>query len=121
MHFYDIDYSKLVDLPQAELMKYFPPPPMEIDEQVYSSINGTLIRECRLPWVKTIFVPGHPPHENYGYMQDAYAHLCERMGDVEEDPDVEVIIDSLLRYAKIIGLEMFKYGRLYEKMQAEEK
>lgn len=54
-------------------------------------------------------------------MQRAYERLRNRLGVPEEDPDAEEIIDCLLEHGRLLALEMFHYGMLYQRMQAEEK
>ena len=92
------------------------PYPENIEEYVYESLSGNLIPECRLPWVTDIFVPGHPCYEEYAHMHEAYAQLRNRLGVSDEDEDVEHIINALLSHGKILAMEMFRYGRLYEHM-----
>lgn len=88
----------------------------DIAESVYDSLTGNLIEACRLPWVENIFIPGHPCHESYARMWDAYLHLLTRLQEDNEDPDAEEMISSLLEHGKIIALEMFRYGQEYQKM-----
>ena len=40
-------------------------------------------------------------------MLDAYARLRDRLGVVDEDSDVEIIIDSLLTIQRELCLKMF--------------
>lgn len=89
--------------------------PVQIREQVYDTMMGQLVPEYGLSWVEDIFVPGHPCYEEYCKMRDAYDRLCQRLGDREEDPDAEIMVDALLQYARIAALKMFDYGRLYER------
>ena len=88
----------------------------DIGETVYDSLHGFLIPGCALPWVENIFVPGHPGYDAYEQMQSAYSRLRLRLGVADEDRDAEEIIDALLRYSKAMALEMFRYGRAYQKM-----
>lgn len=90
--------------------------PPDIGETVYDSLMGQLIPSCRLPWVESIFISKHPCYEEYCKMQDAYTRLRERLGAIDEDVDVEIIIDALLAHGKKITLEMFRCGREYQKM-----
>ncbi len=94
---------------------------MEIDDHVYRTLLGSLIPQYRLPWVEPIFVPGHPCYQAYCDMYDAYDHLLARLGLIDEDEDVEDIVFHLLDYAEILAKEMFRYGRLYERMQEKEE
>ena len=88
----------------------------DIAQTVYDTLTGNLIKACRLPWVETIFVPGHPCYEEYCEMHEAYARLRKRLGAGEEDLDAEIMIDALLEHGKILALEMFRYGMEYHKM-----
>ena len=87
-----------------------------IAQQVLDSLLGHLLPEYHLNWVETIFVPGHPCYEEYGKMYDTYPVLCSRLGAGEEDPDVERMVDALLNHGRILALEMFEYGRKYQRM-----
>lgn len=88
----------------------------DIAETVYDSLHGFLIPACQLSWVEPVFVPGHPCHDAYEQMLAVYSRLRLRLGTADDDPDVEKIIDFLLKYSKIISLEMFQYGRMYQNM-----
>ena len=88
----------------------------DIAETVYDSLHDFLIPACQLDWVKPVFVPGHPCHDAYEQMLTAYDRLRLRLGTAGDDNDAEKIIDSLLKYSKLIALEMFRCGRDYQKM-----
>lgn len=85
-----------------------------IENHVLESLTGVLLPEYSLPWVENIFVPGHPCYEAYHNMHVAYDRLKEKLDVVDEDPDAEIMINSLLDYCDIIALKMFEYGRIYE-------
>lgn len=108
----DLDWKNMT---QEKLLEYFPCK-AEIADQVYDTLLGRLIPSCRLPWVENIFEPGKPCYEAYCQMLAAYERLCSRLG-VCEDDDVETIIYSLRKYGRISAMEMFRYGREYQKMQ----
>ena len=88
----------------------------DIAETVYDTLHDHLIPACQPDWVKPIFVPGNPCHDAYPQMLDAYTQLRDRLHITDTDPDAEAMIDSLLTYSKLIGLEMFRYGQLYQKI-----
>ena len=44
-------------------------------------------------------------------MLKAYARVCDRLGVVDEDEDVEVIIESLLSIQRILCMEMFDLAK----------
>ena len=92
-----------------------------IEDQVYGTLLDDRIPEYMLPWVKPIFYTGHPCHETYSRMHDAYSHLRERLGEPDEDKDAEIMIDALLEHGKILAYEMFHYGRVYQIIQDKEK
>ena len=50
-------------------------------------------------------------------MSEAYARLRGHLGVIDEDPDAEIMIDSLLAHGKIIAMEMFRYGIKFERMR----
>ena len=87
---------------------------MDIEEQVYATLLKSLEEESELSWVTPIFVPGHPCFDAYCNMQAAYDRMRQRLGITDEDEDVERIIDSLLHHGKLLTLEMFRYGRIYQ-------
>jgi len=94
--------------------------PEDIAVMVYDSLINELVKGQGVPWVTPIFEPGHPCYEAYSEMLAAYERLCGRLGGVEEDDDAEVMINSLLKHGELLAQEMFRYGRLYQKMQDEE-
>lgn len=106
----------ILNKPAAEWPLYMPYEGT-IEDQVYETLTGNLIPAYRVPWVENIFVSGHPCFEAYSDMRKAYERLLARLHVQDEDEDVEIIVDSLLEYGKIIALEMFRYGIKYQKMQ----
>lgn len=48
--------------------------------------------------------------EEYREMLEAYGRLCDRLGVVDEDSDVEQIVDSLLAIQRVLCMEMFRLG-----------
>ena len=82
-------------------------------EDIYASLQGVLIPEARVPWVRNLCVPGSPCDRAYAEMLRAYEHLTARLGVAEEDADVEIIINSLLDIQQLVGYEMFRCGLEY--------
>ena len=82
-------------------------------EDIYDSLQGVLVPEARVPWVKNLFLPGSPCDRAYSDMLDAYERLRDRLGVADEDEDVEIIINSLLDIQQILGHEMFRCGLEY--------
>ena len=67
---------------------------MDIAELVYESLTGELIVPIRD--VPNAFAPGSLCERKYQEMLDAYARVRARLGVLDEDEDVEIIIESLL-------------------------
>ena len=89
-------------------------------EDIYDSLQGVLVPEARVPWVKNLFLPDSPCDRAYSNMLDAYERLRGRLGVADEDGDVEIIINSLLDIQQILGHEMFRCGVEYARQQAGE-
>ncbi len=62
---------------------------------VYESMLGTLTPEAALPWVPNAFAEGQPCEIAYEGMRAAYERLCDRLGAVDEDPDLDIMVDSM--------------------------
>lgn len=95
--------------------------PEEVSELVYDSLHGYLLPACALPWVENIFVPGHPSYEAYDEMCSIRDHVCRRLGSCQEDRELFKMTDCMMAYSKAIALEMFSYGRKFQKMLDEEE
>ena len=78
---------------------------MDIAELVYESLLGELVDPIK--YVPNAFEPGSFCEGKYQEMLDAYERLRDRLGIVDEDADVEVIIDSLLAIQRELCLKMF--------------
>lgn len=94
--------------------------PADIGELVYDSLLGTLIPACSLPWVEMIYHHGHPAFDAYEQMYAIKQKLNERLG-CTDDQDLREMSDCVDDYTKAIGLEMFKYGRKFQRMLDEEQ
>lgn len=77
---------------------------------VYDTLQGSFIPESCIPGVKNMFLEGSPCDAAYSKMHEAYSRLFNRLNENGEDPDVEIIIDSLLSMARILGIEMYRCG-----------
>lgn len=78
---------------------------MKIGELVYESLIGELIDPVEK--VPNAFEPGSYCEARYKEMLAAYERLCDRLGVLDEDEDVEIIINSLLSIQRELCLEMF--------------
>lgn len=79
---------------------------MDFAELVYESLIGELVDPVR--YVPNAFAPGTFCEARYREMLDAYERLRDRLGVVDEDEDVEIIIDSLLAIQRKLCVEMFR-------------
>ena len=78
---------------------------MKIAELVYESLIGELMEPIEN--VPNAFEPGSYCDEQNQEMLKAYARVRDRLGVVDEDEDIEVIIESLLDIQRILCVEMF--------------
>ncbi len=90
-------------------------------DNIYDSLQGVLIPEARIPWVKDLFIPGSPCDCTYAEMLRTYERLRDRLGVRDEDPDVEIIISSLMEIQRILGQEMFRCGVEYARQADAER
>lgn len=91
---------------------------MKLVENVYEAVLGAyayeedyVIQNVR---IQNEFEEGKPCSEAYKRVYAANRRLCERLG-VDEDPDVEMIIDSMFAIMRTVGEKMFEYGAVYAK------
>ena len=83
---------------------------MNISELVYESLIGELIDPIKD--VPNAFEPGSYCETRYRQVLEAYERLRGRLGVEDEDPDVEIIIDSLLEIQRKLCMEMFDLGSI---------
>ena len=95
--------------------------PEQFDEQVYNTLNGLYLPGWNIPGVENAFAEGTECMQLYIKASDAYERLCDKLGGVDEDRDVEIIFNSFLSICKILGLKMYHYGYLFTKLDFEEK
>ena len=91
---------------------------MKLVENVYEAVLGVyadegdyVIQNVR---IQNEFEERKPCSEAYKQVYDANRRLCERLG-VDEDPDVEMIIDSMFEIMRTVGEKMFEYGAMCKK------
>ncbi|MBR5570881.1 MAG: hypothetical protein IKW10_08345 [Oscillospiraceae bacterium] len=88
-------------------------------QEILLALQGELIDH---PWkdiVPNLFAEGMPCAELYEAVYDANCRLCKRLGDLEEDEDVETIISNLLKIAEMQSIEMFRCGWKFAKENIE--
>jgi len=74
-------------------------------------MTGSLVDP--IPEVENIFEQGKVFEVLYGRVLSARLRLDKRLG-VQEDEDVEIIIDSLLRLQWEVASRMYDYGAKFE-------
>ncbi len=85
-------------------------------QQVFDIVNGQMNESIFYEGihVKNEFAEGGFCAVTYEEMLSAYSRLCLRLNAEEwNDPDVEDIINSLLRIGEHLSLKMFEYGALF--------
>ena len=83
----------------------------ELWEQVYESMACSVVESHRMPGVEDAFSHGSFCMEKYNEMRDAYDRLCDRLGVVDEDDDVECIIQCYMAIQRELCKRMFFYGQ----------
>ena len=79
-------------------------------EDIYLTMIGQLVAG---PWedkVQNLFGPGMPCDRLYNRVYDLKIRLNKRLGVFDEDPDVELMIDTLLEIGEIQSYEMLLCG-----------
>ena len=91
---------------------------MKLVENVYEAVCGEYADEAdyviQNVRIENEFEEGKTCSEAYKQVYAANRRLCERLG-VDEDPDVEMIIDSMFEITRTVGEKMFEYGAMCEK------
>ncbi len=77
---------------------------------IYDTLQGVMQQGFGYPDVENLFEDGSLCMREYSNMLEAYERLCDRLGVVDEDDDVEVIISSLMTIQRELGYKMFEYG-----------
>ena len=83
----------------------------ELWEQVYESMACHVVEAYRMPGVEDAFSHGSFCMEKYNEMRDAYDRLCDRLGVIDEDEDVECIIHCYMAMQRELCKRMFFYGQ----------
>lgn len=79
-------------------------------QEVYETLTGHILPLYAVPGVEDAFGEGSECMALYEQMLEAYERLRKRLGVINEDPDIEIIIDNLLRIERIISFKMYEYG-----------
>ena len=90
-------------------------------KEVYDTLTGCMTIHGGVPGVENAFDIGCPCFEQYCKMLAAYERLCDRLGVVDEDQDVEIIIQALFDIEETLCMKMFHYGYLFGSSENGEK
>lgn len=85
----------------------------ELWEEIYESLTCHTSENTRISWVEDAFAEGAFCMLTYQKMRDAYDRLCERLGVVDEDADIECIIQCYMQIQQELCKKMFYYGQLF--------
>ena len=79
-------------------------------ESIYLTLIGQMEEAFCVAGVENLFEEGSECERAYSEMLEAYACLRNRLGVENEDADVEMIINSLLKIERLVAIKMFEYG-----------
>ena len=85
----------------------------KIADIIYDLLIGEAEPNEKFSIAENMFAEGRACEELYNKVYEANLRLCDRLG-VQEDADVELIIASMLRINRLIGIKMFQYGIKYQ-------
>ncbi|MBQ4600006.1 MAG: hypothetical protein IJB17_00025 [Oscillospiraceae bacterium] len=80
-------------------------------EDVYASLQGLLVSP--IPGVEDLFTEGSDCARWYKEMRDAYARLRDRLGVIDEDADIEIMIQALQDITDTLCYKMYAYGAMF--------
>ncbi len=78
--------------------------------RVYESMLGLLNQEAQLSWVENAFEDGSFCADAYDRVREAYAVLCNRLGEKEEDGDLDTLISEMESIQRDLCQRMFYLG-----------
>lgn len=88
---------------------------MDYIDLIYLSLQGELVDDVSVPWVKDAFTTGSECYKNYKRLRDAYERICLRLGLAEdaEEKDLIEMVDAMESIQEILCRKMFEYGETY--------
>ena len=82
-------------------------------DDVYNTLYGVMVKGYEVPNVVNLFETGSPCDVLYNNMLAAYERLLDRLQEVDEDTDVEIMIDSLQSICYTMCMHMYHYGAVF--------
>ncbi len=79
-------------------------------EEVYRTLCGLYSKGHGVPGVENAYEPGEQCMILYGEAYDAYQRICDKLGVVDEDLDIEIIFNNFMEIEEIMGIKMYHYG-----------
>lgn len=87
---------------------------------VYNTRKGLYRPNCGVLGVNNAFAENSTCAMLYSQAFDAYQRLCDRLGVIDEDKDVQIIFDAFSDICKIMALEMYHYGEIFSQLTSEQ-
>ncbi len=85
-------------------------------ELVYGTLNGLYAPGYGVSGVENAFAENKPCMNLYHQAFDAYQRLCDRLGVIDEDDDIEITYNSFSEICRIMALHMYHYGVSFSKL-----
>lgn len=76
-------------------------------EAVYESLTGQALKSCQIPGIENAFAQGAYCAELYEEVYNVNIRLCKRLGNNEEDKDVETIINNMMLIQRELCFQMY--------------
>lgn len=82
----------------------------EFWEEAYMTLNGFYTGKDAVPGVDNAFAIGSYCEQRYASLAEARDRLCERLGVLDEDEDIETILVESMRITEELCKKMYEYG-----------
>ena len=82
-------------------------------EAVYMTLNGFYVGKDAVSGVENAFSRGSYCEQRYASLSGARDRLCKRLGVLEEDEDIEIILDESMRITEELCRRMYEYGVMF--------
>ena len=79
----------------------------------YETMACHVVEEYRMSGVEDAFAEGSYCMSRYHVAMDAYDRLRDRLGVVDEDEDVEIILNALEEIQRELCYRMYRYGAMF--------